>query len=98
MTGEFASDREYLEIILRKIAVCKTYKPRFGQGNADLTLAQFQELYRRDVFYSWFGLDTPHVYSAHRAAGGITSVYRQNGRTRYQQAVMPSELFRLMQE
>jgi hypothetical protein len=30
-------------------------------------------------FYAWFGLDNPLVYAAHRAAGGMTSVYRQIG-------------------
>lgn len=73
------SDEKYLEIILNKINICKTYKPRFGQGTGGLSLAEFQTLYGNDAFYSWFGLDTPLMYAAHRAAGGITSVYRQIG-------------------
>ncbi|HNQ23453.1 MAG TPA: hypothetical protein PKK06_10200 [Phycisphaerae bacterium] len=36
-------------------------------------------MYREDEFYSWFGLDSPLVYAAHKAAGGMTSVYRQIG-------------------
>lgn len=30
-------------------------------------------------FYSWFGLDSPLLYAAHRTAGGMTSLYRQLG-------------------
>lgn len=44
-----------------------------------MTLAQFQKLYQGDAFYSWFGLDNPLMYAAHKAAGGMTSVYRQIG-------------------
>ena len=76
-----ATDEEYLQIVLDAIKVCTHYKPKFGQGakGGGLTLAQFQDLYRRDVFYSWFGLDNPMMYAAHKAAGGMTSVYRQIG-------------------
>ncbi|PJF23531.1 MAG: hypothetical protein CUN56_00350, partial [Phototrophicales bacterium] len=73
------SDETYLSIIIDRIRVCKRYKPRFGQGGSGLSLAEFQTLYSSDIFYSWFGLDTPMIYAAHRAAGGITSVYRQIG-------------------
>ena len=74
-------DEEYLQIVLDAIRVCASYKPKFGQGSAGggLTLAQFQELYQEDPFYSWFGLDNPMMYAAHKAAGGMTSVYRQIG-------------------
>ena len=30
-------------------------------------------------FYSWFGLSSPRIYAAHKAAGGLTSIYRQIG-------------------
>jgi len=42
-------------------------------------LKKFQEMYGQDPFYSWVGLDSQLVYAAHRAAGGMTSVYRQLG-------------------
>jgi hypothetical protein len=71
-------DEKYLAILMKRIEVCKLYKPRFGQGTG-LSLQEFQALYGRDLFYSWFGLDTPQMYAAHKAAGGITSVYRQIG-------------------
>lgn len=76
-----ADDAEYLKIILDPIYVCAHYKPRFGQGakGGGLSLPEFQKLYRGDPFYNWFGLDNPLMYAAHKAAGGMTSVYRQIG-------------------
>ena len=75
------TDDPYIQIILDAIRVCAQYRPKFGQGAKDggLTLEQFQDLYQRDSFYNWFGLDNPMMYAAHKAAGGITSVYRQVG-------------------
>lgn len=75
------NDSTYLALVLEPIKVCGRYKPKFGQGNKGegLTLAQFQTLYQGDSFYSWFGLDNPLMYAAHKAAGGMTSVYRQIG-------------------
>ena len=74
------NDEKYLAAIRQAINVCKRYKPRFGQGGkAGFTLENFQQLYRADPFYSWFGLNSPLVYAAHRAAGGMTSIYRQIG-------------------
>ncbi len=74
-------DRRYLDIVLEPLRVCAGYKPRFGQGSKGegLTLEQFQELYQTDPFYNWFGLDNPMMYAAHKAAGGMTSIYRQIG-------------------
>jgi hypothetical protein len=51
-----AMDDKYLEIILNRILVCREYRPAFGQGHK-VTLAEFQELYGSDPFYSWFGLN-----------------------------------------
>lgn len=72
-------DQQYLKIVTDPIRVCLNYKPKFGQGAAGLTLEQFQEMHQRDPFYSWFGLDSPLLYAAHKAAGGMTSIYRQIG-------------------
>jgi len=44
-----------------------------------LSLQQFQTLYQADPFYNWFGLHHPMMYAAHKAAGGMTSIYRQIG-------------------
>lgn len=75
------NDAAYLDLVLEPIRVCAKYKPKFGQGakGDGLTLAQFQTLYQSDPFYSWFGLDNPMMYAAHKTAGGMTSVYRQIG-------------------
>lgn len=74
------SDEKYLALVVNPIRVCARYKPKFGQGLGEgLTLTQFQTLYQSDQFYAWFGLDNPLMYAAHKAAGGMTSVYRQIG-------------------
>lgn len=72
------SDAAYLQIVLTKIEVCRAYRPKFGQGE-NVSFEEFQALYGGDQFYSWFGLDHPLMYAAHKAAGGITSLYRQIG-------------------
>ena len=74
-------DDAYLQVVLDAVRVCARYKPKFGQGasGGGLTFEQFQELYQGDAFYRWFGLDNPMLYAAHKAAGGMTSVYRQVG-------------------
>lgn len=75
------NDTNYLELVLRPIRISARYKPKFGHGSkgGGLTLEQFQSLYKSDPFYNWFGLDNPMMYAAHKAAGGMTSVYRQIG-------------------
>jgi hypothetical protein len=73
-------DAEYLKILTDAIYVCAEYRPRFGHPRkSGFTLADFQELYGADPFYCWFGLNSPLMYAAHRAAGGMTSIYRQIG-------------------
>jgi len=75
------SDAAYLKTVIDPILVCTHYRPKFGQGTkgGGLSLSQFQTLYQSDPFYNWFGLDNPLMYAAHKAAGGMTSVYRQIG-------------------
>ena len=78
--GSVDEDETYSTILLEAIRVCRQYKPRFGsQRKGGFTLEEFRTLYGNDPFYSWMGLDSPLLYSAHRAAGGMTSVYRQIG-------------------
>lgn len=80
MTDDTSLDQRYLDVLQGPIDICKGYKPKFGHGRkAGLEVAEFRELYGADEFYSWFGLDSPFVYAAHKAAGGITSLYRQIG-------------------
>jgi len=79
-TNSNNSDDRYLALIRNALRVCLNYKPAFGHGKGDgISLERFQQIYRDDEFYSWFGLDSPLVYAAHKAAGGMTSVYRQIG-------------------
>ncbi|MEL7035809.1 MAG: hypothetical protein AAFO04_09365 [Cyanobacteria bacterium J06592_8] len=72
----------YLKNFLQPLNVCRGYKPKLGQGNKGegLNLTQFLSLYGADPFYSWIGLDSNLMYAAHKAAGGMTSIYRQIGR------------------
>jgi hypothetical protein len=73
-------DKEYLPIIVDPIRVCAAYTPKMGGKNSKgYTLEEFQALYQADPFYNWFGLDNPLMYAAHKAAGGMTSIYRQIG-------------------
>lgn len=75
-----ADERRYLEIVVEPIRVCANYRPQMGHGReGGFDLVQFQTLYKKDAFYSWFGLDNPLMYAAHKAAGGMTSIYRQIG-------------------
>lgn len=73
-------DASYLKTLLSPLRSSAFYKPKFGRGNSrGLDLDDFRTLYGADPFYAWFGLDNPLIYTAHRAAGGMTSIYRQIG-------------------
>ena len=75
-----STDKEYLTILTGYIQVCAKYKPKLGHGaKAGYELDEFQRIYRADPFYNWLGLDNPLMYAAHKAAGGMTSIYRQIG-------------------
>lgn len=74
------NERDLRETFLTPLRKCADYKPAFGQeGDDGLSLSEFQDLYSQDQFYAWLGLNDPMVYAAHKAAGGLTSVYRQLG-------------------
>lgn len=75
-----AHEEEYFELLAGALRVCADYKPMFGQGRTGgINLDQFRERYGADPFYSWMGLDSPMMYAAHKAPGGMTSIYRQVG-------------------
>ena len=71
-------DTRYTALLLDPMRVSSEYKPKFGRGR-EISLSQFEALYGADPLYSWIGLDVPAMYAAHKAAGGITSIYRQLG-------------------
>ena len=71
---------KYREILISPVRQCASYNPKFGhRQDGGLTFLDFQSLYGQDAFYNWLGLNDKLVYSAHKAAGGITSIYRQIG-------------------
>lgn len=74
-------ESDYLEIFLEPVRNSADYKPKFGASvrKEGLTLKDFKTLYGSDPFYSWIGLDSDLMYTAHKTAGGMTSVYRQIG-------------------
>ena len=75
-----ADDDAYFQLVVNAIRVCENHRPRFGKGRTSgLTLNEFQQMYGADSFYNWVGLDSPLMYAAHKAASGMTSVYRQLG-------------------
>lgn len=80
MTELADRDAKYLELLLDPMRECAKYKPAFGkQGGKGVSLARFHALYSADPLYKWVGLDSDLMYAAHKAAGGMTSIYRQLG-------------------
>jgi hypothetical protein len=74
------AEQRYLNLLLDPLDACAHYKPKFGtEDSAGVTLEQFKILYGEDPFYHWIGLDSDLMYAAHKAAGGMTSIYRQLG-------------------
>jgi hypothetical protein len=51
---------------------------RNGSGDSGRDTASTTDA-RQHPFYNWFGLDNALMYAAHKAAGGMTSIYRQIG-------------------
>lgn len=77
---ELSPDERYFTLFTTAIRKCLAYKPKFGKGRGSgLAVREFRALYEADPFYHWIGLDSPLMYAAHKAAGGMTSVYRQIG-------------------
>jgi len=75
-------DREqyYLNLLLDPLDASANYKPKFGTDEEEgISLDQFKSMYGGDPFYHWVGLDSELMYVAHKAAGGMTSIYRQLG-------------------
>ncbi len=74
------AESRYLELLLAPLDKCAEYKPKFGSDRSNsVSLDGFRRLYGDDPFYHWVGLDSDLMYAAHKAAGGMTSIYRQLG-------------------
>jgi len=71
-------DEQYVAILLEPLRKCADYLPKMG-GQEEVDLDGFTMLYGADPLYRWIGLDSPLMFAAHKAAGGMTSVYRQLG-------------------
>lgn len=73
-------DNLYASILLTPLNECSAYRPAFGLAGGEGTdITQFRALYGADPLYHWVGLDSDLMYAAHKAAGGMTSIYRQLG-------------------
>jgi hypothetical protein len=80
LPSNLSKDERYFLLIQTALRKCLEYKPKFGKGRKEgFSLEQFTALYSADPFYHWFGIDSPLMYAAHKAAGGMTSIYRQIG-------------------
>jgi hypothetical protein len=71
-------DGVYREAFLAPIRKSSDYLPKMG-GASGVDLNGFSLLYGADPLYHWIGFDSPLMFAAHRAAGGMTSLYRQLG-------------------
>ena len=71
-------DQKYQDILLTPLRISADYLPKMG-GGGEVDLAGFTGLYGADPLYHWMGFDSPLMFSAHKAAGGMTSLYRQLG-------------------
>ena len=74
------NDSTYLGILLSPLNECASHKPAFGGNDPKgVDIEQFKKMYGNDPLYHWVGLDSDLMYAAHKAAGGMTSIYRQLG-------------------
>ncbi|WP_344603658.1 hypothetical protein [Streptomyces glaucus] len=71
-------DELYREMILAPLRKCADYLPKMG-GEGEVDLDGFTHIYGVDPLYHWMGFDSPLMFAAHKAAGGMTSIYRQLG-------------------
>jgi len=77
---EMKNDLTYLGILLNPLDECARHKPAFGRNDPEgVDIEQFRKMYGGDPLYHWVGLDSDLMYTAHKAAGGMTSIYRQLG-------------------
>lgn len=78
MNAQESRDQLYRNILIDPIRICADYLPKMG-GSDGVDQKTFVRLYGSDPLYHWMGFDSPLMFSAHKAAGGMTSLYRQLG-------------------
>lgn len=71
-------DVRYRALLLEPMKTSADYLPKMGSSR-EVDLDGFSSLYSSDPLYHWTGLDSPLMFAAHKAAGGMTSIYRQLG-------------------
>ncbi len=71
-------DSLYIELLLNGLRSVRQYKPKLGKGRT-VALGDFINIYGTDPLYHWVGFDSPLMYAAHKAAGSMTSLYRNLG-------------------
>lgn len=76
--NQVGRDDLYVRILLDPLKKSADYLPKMGKSG-EVDLERFTELYGVDPLYHWMGLDSPLMFAAHKAAGGMTSIYRQLG-------------------
>ena len=76
-----ANNQKLVDLFISPLQECLDYKPHFGNNakRDGYSLMDFLNLYNQDPFYSWIGLNSSYMYNAHKAAGSMTSIYRQIG-------------------
>lgn len=79
--ANIVDNAKLVELFVSPLQECLAYKPHFGNNakKEGYSLVDFLNLYSQDPFYSWIGLNSPYMYNAHKAAGSMTSIYRQIG-------------------
>ena len=71
-------DRLYVDLLIGRLRAIRDYQPKLGKGQ-DVDLSSFEAIYGADPLYHWVGFDSPLMYAAHKAAGSMTSLYRNLG-------------------
>jgi len=92
---KYENDRHFVETLVEPLRTCASYVPKLGTSDVEgVGLSGFQQIYSEDSLYHWVGLDSPLMYAAHKAAGGMTSIYRQLGIgcERFFQSILETEL------
>lgn len=78
MVTQDVRDDLYVGLLLDPLSKSAEYLPKMGQSG-EVDYPAFSLLYGSDPLYHWMGLDSPLMFAAHKAAGGMTSIYRQLG-------------------